>query len=185
MTDYKEGSKQEESLINTTTDDLIMRLGQQLVDMINKDKIITLLTKTNKTLGEARLTLASEVDKLKAKEDKVPALEKHYKDKIERLITDAKSTKEAHEGSIQDLKGNHRENLASVQKLVKQATDENSSLSEEITRLNNKVAVLTLELQALKDKEIPSNGASRVVKTKPKKQGRKYTKKAAKTTASA
>ena len=178
-----------EETIGVTTDDLVLKLGQQLIELINKDKVIAAFSKSNKTLGEARIALVGEVDTLRAQIASQEDLKKsmgEMKDDHSRAYSTLKTKSRETESK---LKEQSREQLESANKLLGQIkvdnAKENQRHAEELQKLNDVIITYKLEIQSLKDKKLQSNGAPRVVKTKPKKQVRKYTKKAAKTTASA
>jgi hypothetical protein len=197
--------------IGITTDDLVTKLGQQIIDIINKDKIIGAISKSNKTLDEARIALAGEVDTLRAQltsqEDTLSAQITSQENTLSAQIASQEDLKKSM-GEMKDdhsraysalklksreteaqLKEQSREQLEAANKLLGQLNadnaKENQIHADELQKMNDEIITYKLKIQALKDKKLQSNGASRVVKTKPKKQGRKYTKKAAKTTARA
>jgi hypothetical protein len=72
--------------------------------------------------------------------------------------------------------------IAKIKTFVKDQEIRNRDV---VQTMSDKISSRDLEIQSLKDNKLASNGASRVTSGKPKKQGKKYTKKAAKTTASA
>jgi|19_taG_2_1085344.scaffolds.fasta_scaffold30216_2 chromosome segregation ATPase len=193
--------------IGITSDDLVLKLGQQLIDLINKDKVIAALSKNMKAIGDARVALAGELDKSRADASQVNEDKASLEAQIDRLKKSRGEIKDDHSRAYSalktksretesKLKEQSREQLEAANKLLGQLKADNAQLkadnakvnqrhADELQKMNDEIITYKLEIQSLKDKNLPSNGASRVVKTKPKKQGRKYTKKAAKTTASA
>jgi len=194
MAKYQDGGEINE--IMATTDDLVVKLGQQLVDLINKDKIIGAISKSNKSLGEARIALSGEVETLKGQITSHDAQVEKLTSELNKYSRKVGELRESHTNSYGELKDRHRDQLGAATQALRQVKDDHAKLDKthadelqnmdaKLQKMNEKLMVYQLEIQSLKDKQLPSNGASRVVSSKPKKQGKKYTKKAAKTTASA
>ena len=186
--------------IGITSDDLVLKLGQQLIDLINKDKVIAALSKNMKAIGDARVALAGELDKSRADASQVNEDKASLEAQIDRLKKSRGEIKDDHSRAYSalktksretesKLKEQSREQLEAANKLLGQLKADNAKMNQrhadELRVLSDEIVTYKLEIQSLKDKELHSNGASRVVPSKPKKKGRKYTKKADKTTASA
>jgi len=201
-TDGGDFDDSKDPLVMTTTNDLVMKLGQMLVELINKDKIMDALSQKIKTMGEARLALAGEVDKLKLSlPEKDSDLKKRQEeiDNLSRQIStqnkdyhNAKmETDKAHQSAKKATDEAHKAQLIAkgldIAKLETFVNDQEIRNRDVVDTMQDKILTLELEIQSLKDHKTASNGASHVIPDKPthKKQGKKYTKKAAKTTASA